>query len=217
MTYRLESVAHNGRSGNDEQDLDQKQRDADLRRFGKRIIPLDSRDSSNVDLLSRATIRNQAYLPLSDVHKQASQVQLNHESSGSDNEEYLQIEIDKNKDLNIWLSTSVIPVHEPTSLQDNTLEHESQQITRELEDHRYLKRVQFTQLTAETELLHEALPDYRSMPLDKQIYLRKIVDKHSAQPLYLADRFAAGSIARRDRLKELRQTLSTSLMNSQIS
>ena len=121
------------------------------------------------------------------------------------------------RNLDTWLSTSAMPLHKPTSIQDNTFEHESQQMTRELEDLKYLKRVQLTQLTAETKPLHEALPDYRSMPLDKQIYLRKIVDKHPALPLYLAGRFTTGSIARRDRLKGLQQGPHASLMDSQVS
>jgi len=45
---------------------------------------------------------------------------------------------------------------------------------------------------------------YRNMPLETQIYFRKITDKFPALPMSLAERFAKSSVARKNRLSGLR-------------
>lgn len=97
-----------------------------------------------------------------------------------------------------------MPTNESPSVEQDELQHDAQQRQPELQDLQNLQKVHFIALARETRLLTLSIPQYRKMPLEAQIYLRKIADKFSALPMNLAERFAKSSVTRRSRLQGLR-------------
>ncbi|KAK5089656.1 hypothetical protein LTR70_006535 [Exophiala xenobiotica] len=113
--------------------------------------------------------------------------------------------------LEAWLAQSAMPMTEPPLSEQDELQQDIQQRQRELRDLQSLQKIHFVALAPDTKPLTLAIPQYRKMPLEAQIYLRKIADKFPALPMNLTERFAKSSVARKNRLKGLR-TLEESLV-----
>lgn len=182
--------------------VDQQQRIADLKRFGERTLPEDLAGNSIIDIAAEGLAdRNSLFMsqPARSETQPRSYVRVEPLSGDACIE--LSSGDQPMNSVESWILDSVVSMQEPASIEHNEFETELQQMERELEDPKYLKRVQFTCLTAEAQPLYKSQPDYAHMSLDKQIYLRKIVDKFPTLPSYLAERFAAGSLARKTRLE----------------
>lgn len=95
-------------------------------------------------------------------------------------------------------------MNEPPTPEQNDFQQEAEQRQRELRDLQSLQKVHFMALVPDTKPLVVSVPQYRKMPVESQIYLRKIADKFPALPMNLAERFAKSSVARKNRLKGLR-------------
>lgn len=106
--------------------------------------------------------------------------------------------------LEAWLAQSVMPTNEPPSVEQDELQQDAQQRQRELQDLQSLQKVHFVALAPETRPLTLSIPQYRKMPLEAQIYLRKIANIFPALPMNLAERFAKSSVTQRSRLRGLR-------------
>ncbi|KAK5948994.1 hypothetical protein OHC33_009915 [Knufia fluminis] len=106
--------------------------------------------------------------------------------------------------LEAWLAQSAMPMNEPPTPEQNDFQQEAEQRQRELRDLQSLQKVHFMALVPDTKPLVVSVPQYRKMPVESQIYLRKIADKFPALPMNLAERFAKSSVARKNRLKGLR-------------
>lgn len=191
----------------------ERQQNEDTRRFGQRDAPIDQADTfmeveeteiPEADMyrplrpedysfdpgLSSEKLPQLATSFVDDVVPAApSMLSLNDAASG----------------LERWLDTSALPMQEPAATEKGEID-ETQQAQKELQDLTKLQRVHFTALAAETKPIVHAVPSYRHMPLESQIYLRKIVDKFPALPMPLAERFAKASLARKQRLKGLRSS-----------
>lgn len=106
--------------------------------------------------------------------------------------------------LEAWLAQSAMPMNEPPLPEKDELQQDIQQRQRELKDLQSLQKIHFVALAPDTKPLTLGIPQYRKMPLESQIYLRKIADKFPALPMNLTERFAKSSVARKNRLKGLR-------------
>lgn len=106
--------------------------------------------------------------------------------------------------LEAWLNTSAMPMKEPNTLESESSELEVQQMRKELHDLKSLQRVHFVALVAEAKPLAQSSYQYKDMPLESQIYFRKILDKFPGLSPKLAERFTKSSVARKDRLQGLR-------------
>ncbi|KIW92183.1 uncharacterized protein Z519_07167 [Cladophialophora bantiana CBS 173.52] len=105
--------------------------------------------------------------------------------------------------MDAWLNFSVMPAHEPqpqSSISD-ALEAVAQQTRQERKDIEVLKRVHFVSKVPESQPLKDTVKEYQDMPLDAQIFLRKVVDRFPQIPPFLAKRFANANVGRLDGLR----------------
>lgn len=105
--------------------------------------------------------------------------------------------------MDSWLNFSVMPAHEPqpqSSISD-TLEGLAQQTRQERKDIEALKRVHLVSKVPESQPLKDTVKEYQDMPLDAQIYLRKVIDRFPQMSPFLAKRFADANVRRLSRLR----------------
>ena len=108
--------------------------------------------------------------------------------------------------MDAWLQTSANTTDQILPPLDDTL-HEHADLQRERNDIEQLKRVQLT-TTTESKPLTDTFTEYQDLPLDTQIFVRKIVDRFPDLPPYLAKRFALSNAERAKRFKGAQQPLS---------
>jgi hypothetical protein len=112
--------------------------------------------------------------------------------------------------INAWLDHSVLPAAPNAARHSPVSDEASESVLRQQEEAEALNsltRVQFIQKRPETRPLQDTVETYSDMPLDAQIYLRKIVDRFPTLPPFLAKRFARANVQRADRLKAMSPSL----------
>jgi hypothetical protein len=112
-----------------------------------------------------------------------------------------------------WLEHSVIATtpggirQEPADLGTQSYVSRQQE---EFEALKTLNRIHFTQKVPETKPLRDTVKTYSKLPLEEQIYFRKIVDRFPTLPPYLAKRFASANVGRAERLRAQKTNLEPS-------
>jgi hypothetical protein len=112
-----------------------------------------------------------------------------------------------------WLEHSVIATtpgdirQEPADLGTQSYVSRQQE---EFEALKTLNRVHFTQKVPGTKPLKDTVKTYSKLPLEEQIYFRKIVDRFPTLPPYLAKRFASADVGRAERLRAQKTNLEPS-------
>lgn len=103
-----------------------------------------------------------------------------------------------------WLNTSAAPAHEGDALglRPDTFQAEAKRLQQERKDIECLVRVHFVSTVPESQPLRDVVKEYQAMPLDAQVYVRKIVDRFPTLPPYLAKRFANANAHRFSRLRK---------------
>ncbi|KAL9607524.1 MAG: hypothetical protein Q9167_007564 [Letrouitia subvulpina] len=105
-----------------------------------------------------------------------------------------------------WLNSSAAPLHESEhpDLLTNAFRAEAEQLQQEQKDIESLRRVHFVSAVPESQSLTNIVKDYQDLPLDAQIYVRKIVDRFPKIPSFLAKRFGNANARRQRRLQQLK-------------
>ena len=108
-----------------------------------------------------------------------------------------------------WLNSSAAPAHDGEHFGPNpdTFQLETEQLQQEKKDIESLRRVHFVSTIPESQPLRDIVEEYQAMPLDTQIYVRKIVDRFPTVPSYLAKRFAHANAGRLYRLWDQKQNI----------
>jgi hypothetical protein len=101
------------------------------------------------------------------------------------------------------LNTSALPSTDLLSNGDNDpVKAEVDQQRQERKDLEALKRVHFTSSAPGTPPLRDRVKEYKEMPLDAQVHVRKVVDRFPNLAAYLAKRFANSNVSRMKRLRK---------------
>ena len=106
-----------------------------------------------------------------------------------------------------WLNSSAAPAHDSEYFgpDPDTFQMEIEQLQQEQRDIESLRRVHFVSTIPESQPLNATVEEYHAMPLDTQIYVRKIVDRFPTAPSFLAKRFAHANAGRLNRLRDQKQ------------
>lgn len=195
-----------------------RQASEDLLQFGGRVGPTDvvsihtkSITFSNVAGLQRTKLHNKT---LSSSTESSSS-----DDSDEDEPAYAKTDTNANERLQKgdgqvygselsgierWLNSSVLPEKESLSAQQDQFAKETMQQRREKDDLNKLKRVIFVATEQPTKPLNKTVPKFDQLPLELQIYTRKILDKFPALPPTIATRLARTNVDRKQRLPGLR-------------
>ena len=111
--------------------------------------------------------------------------------------------------MNAWLETSAIPDEQALPPSDSH-EKGDTELHREEWDIEKLRRVQLT-AAVESKPLTDTVAEYQELPLDTQIYVRKVVDRFPDLPPFLAKRFASSNADRAKRLRGAQQLATASV------
>lgn len=198
--------------------------------FGRRYVPKDVIDFQHKDEITyEVTSLSAAYSPMPEIEPKRSEAQ----KLTSDNLTALEIlsskeiissqvklvsrdspqlpSIDWNNGtsgMTAWLNSSAAPAHEGEhlGLKSDAFQAETEQLQQEWKDIECLTRVHFVSTVSESQPLRDIVNEYQAMPLDAQVYVRKIVDRFPTLPSYLAKRFANANARRLSRLQQRKES-----------
>lgn len=213
LTYRYDRSVELPLVAHEDQRIEEAQQEDDLRRFGQRCAPADVAELPETSALNNETATQQHAYGLPDPRLYEFDVEMEDvkpsapfttQTPNSIPPTPSAIDWNAGKSgLEAWLNTSAMPTNERPPEKDE-YEQALELRMREIQDLKSLKRIHFIELAPETKPLVQSLPQYRQMPLESQVYVRKIADKFPALPMVLVERFAKASVARKNRLKGLR-------------
>ena len=213
MTYKLDPDLELAEVPDGDQLLGERQRNEDRDAFGRRNVvpieyPLEQEDGDSEEKAAPASdAEAKPALSALNIHRlleEREKLSRNEARRPMSNPKFTALDVPSGTSvMDAWLQTSANPSDQLLPPLDDT-QNERADLHREQKDIEQLKRVQLI-TTTESKPLTDAVAEYQDLPLDTQVFVRKIVDRFPDLPPYLAKRFALSNADRAKRLKGAQQ------------